>query len=276
MRGQEEPLRRQLILFFPGKADPLRPVRFFLSTLFVMTKLMNRPSTPDLQGVSPDDLEIMRQAGLQILECYRVLQKSGDNIVGEILRGNEPFVELDHYPPGDIYDPASHSQYYYHAHRDGEHGHFHTFLREEGMAPAWQPTQQSSMDYMTERGDTICHLIAISMDPAGYPRSLFTTNRWVTAENWYSGEDAIAMLDNFEIDLVPPSWPVNIWLSAMLRLFRPQIIELIGERDRAVDTWKKDHPGKDVFEDRGLEITSEALISVEQQIIAINKALKLN
>jgi len=277
MRRQEEPLRGQLILsFFQKKADPLRPVRFFLSALFAKTGAMEKPSTPDLQGISPDDLEIMRQAGLQILECYRVLQKSGDNIVGEILRGNAPFVELDHYPPGDIYDPASHSQYYYHAHRGGEHGHFHTFLREEGMVPAWQPIEQSSMDYMKERGDTICHLIAISMDPAGYPLSLFTTNRWVTAENWYSGADTIAMLDKFEIDLVPPSWPVNIWLSAMLRLFRPQIIELIKERDRVVDNWRKDHPGADVFEDRGLEITAEALISVEAQIIAINKALTLN
>ncbi len=237
---------------------------------------MKKPITPDLQDVSPDDLQIMRQAGLQILECYRVLQKSADNIVGEILRGNEPFVELDHYPPGDIYDPASHSQYYYHAHRDGEHGHFHAFLREKGMDAAWRPIEQSRMDYMDERGDTICHLIAISMDSAGYPLSLFTANRWVTAENWYSGEDTIAMLDSFEIDLVPPSWPVNIWLSAMLRLFRPQIIELVGARDRAVERWLGDRPGDDVFEDRGLEITSEAAISVEDQINAINKALKLN
>jgi len=237
---------------------------------------MEKISPPNLQDASTDDLEFMRQAGLQILECYRVLQKSADNIVGEILRGNEPFVELDHYPPGDIYDPASHSQYYYHAHRDGEHGHFHTFLREEGMDAAWQPITQSRMDYMDERGDTICHLIAVSMDPAGYPKSLFTTNRWVTAENWYSGDDTIAMLDSFEIDLVPPSWPVNIWLSAMLRLFRPQIIELIGARDVAIENWVNDHPGEDVFEDRGLEITSEAVISVEAQIIAINKALNLN
>jgi hypothetical protein len=234
---------------------------------------MNTSSSPNLKDASRDDLEIMHEAGLQILECYRVLQKSSDNIVGEILRGNEPFVELDHYPPGDIYDPASHSQYYYHAHRDGEHGHFHTFLREEGMQASWQPTPQSRMDYMDERGDTICHLIAISMDPAGYPLSLFTTNRWVTAENWYNAEDTIAMLDHFEIDLVPPSWPVNIWLSAMLRLFRPQIIELVGERDKAIERWRTEHPDEDVFEDRGLEITSEIAISVEDQINALKKAL---
>ncbi len=232
--------------------------------------------TLDFANLGRDELEGMREAGLQILECYRVLQKSTDNIVGEVLRGNEPFIELDHYPPGDIYDPESHSQYYYHAHREGEHGHFHTFLREKGMAQGVQPIEQTHMDYMDEREDTICHLIAISMDNAGYPISLFTTNRWVTAENWYSAEDTIDMLEHFEIDLVPPSWPVNIWLTAMLRLFRPQIVNLINQRDEAVENWCKEHPDTDVFEDRGLDINSEAAISVEEQITAVNAALKLN
>ncbi|MBL6932166.1 MAG: hypothetical protein ISR45_04400 [Rhodospirillales bacterium] len=237
---------------------------------------MNKSLTPDLENLSRVDLEVMREAGLQILECYRVLQKSADNIVGEVLRGNEPFIELDHYPPGDIFDPESNCQYYYHAHRAGEHGHFHTFLRQKGMAATMQPIAQTRMDYMDERDDTICHLIAISMDNAGYPRTLFTTNRWVTAENWYSADDTIAMLDSFEIDLVPPSWPVNIWLTAMLRLFRPQIIKLVRQRDGAVERWLTNRPDEDVFEDRGLEITSEMAISVEDQIIAVNRALKLH
>ncbi len=238
---------------------------------------MAKELSSHLEALSPDDLQVMREAGLQILECYRVLQRSADNVVGEVLRGNEPFIELEHYPPGDIYDPGSHSQYYYHAHRPGgEHGHFHTFLREQGMAASMQPIEQSHMDYMDERDDTICHLIAISMDSAGYPVSLFTANRWVTAENWFEADDVIAMLERFEIDLVPPSWPVNIWLSAMLRLFRPQIIDLIRERDQTIKNWRDDHRDEDVFEDRGLDITSEVAISVEDQINAVNRALKLN
>jgi len=228
---------------------------------------------PQLDVLSKEELESMLRAGQQILECYRVLRKSGDNIVGEILRGNEPFVELDHYPPGDIYDPDSHSQYYYHAHRSGEHGHFHTFLREAGIPDGLQPVDQSHMDYMEQREDTISHLIAISMDTAGYPISLFTTNRWVTAENWYSADDVISMLDQFEVDLVPPSWPVNIWLTAMVKLFRPQIISLIRERDKGINTWGVENMGKDIFEDRGLEIISETDISVETQIAAIELAL---
>ncbi len=234
---------------------------------------MKKITPPNLKDLSRDELEAMHGAGLKIFDCYRVLKKSADNIVGEVLRGNEPFIELDHYPPGDIYDPASHSQYYYHAHRDGEHGHFHTFLREKGMISAMRPVDQSRMDYMDEREDTICHLIAISMDSAGYPISLFTTNRWVTAENWFVADDVITMLDNFEIDLVPPSWPVNIWLTSMVRLFRPQIIDLIKQRDRVMADWQGKHPEGDVFEDRRLEINSERTISVEAQMKAVNRAL---
>ena len=78
------------------------------------------------------------------------------------------------------------------------------------MAKVITPIKQSRMDYMDTRGDSICHLIAIAMDNAGFPISLFTTTRWVTVENWFSGQDTIAMMDSFEIDLVPPPWPVNI------------------------------------------------------------------
>ena len=83
--------------------------------------------------LSQQDLEEMWSAGQQVLNCYRVLAKSNDNIVGELLKGQGTFYEMDHYPPGDVFDSETNSQYYYHAHRGGEHGHFHTFLRSDGM-----------------------------------------------------------------------------------------------------------------------------------------------
>ena len=85
------------------------------------------------------ELETMARAGEQILECYRVLEKTGGNVVAEVLRGQGTFYEFDHYPDGDVYDPETHSQFYYHAHREGEHGHFHTFLREKGMPADCRP-----------------------------------------------------------------------------------------------------------------------------------------
>ena len=234
---------------------------------------MDIKTIEDFRQLPRAELETMLDAGRWVLECHRVLQKTSDNIVGEVLRGNGTFIELEHFPPGDAFDQASHSQYYYHAHRDGEHGHFHTFIRGEIAANA-QPVAQSNMDYMDERDDTICHLVAISMDNSGIPTGLFTTNRWVTAENWFDAVDTVAMLEHFEMDIAPPSWPVNIWISNMMRLFRPQIIDIINGRDEIISSWKNAHPDTDVFEDRGLEILDETPISIEQQITLVEQSLK--
>jgi hypothetical protein len=227
----------------------------------------------NLKKLSPEQLQTMAIAGMQVLECYRVLQKSNSNVVAEILWGQGEFYELDHYPKGDVYDSETHSQFYYHSHREGEHGHFHTFLREKGMPKECRPVNQSEAPFMKERDDKLSHLIAISMNRAGFPIGLFTTNRWITADNWYKADDVIKMLDRFEMDLASPSWPVNIWLTAMLRLFRPQIMELVRERDATVRHWQKKHPENDAFEDRGCDITSARKISVGAQIKRVNQAL---
>jgi hypothetical protein len=78
------------------------------------------------------------------------------------------------------------------------------------------------------------------MDWSGQPIGLFTTNRWITA---------------------------------MLRLFRPQIIELVGERDAAVHQWQQEHPGVDVFEGHGFYIASTRRIPIPAQIERVNNAL---
>ncbi|MFQ5954824.1 MAG: hypothetical protein ACE5JZ_07160 [Kiloniellales bacterium] len=227
-----------------------------------------------LKDFSLGELETMATAGEQVVECYRVLKKSDTNVVAEVLRGQGTFYEFDHYPAGDVYDRETHSQYFYHSHREGEHGHFHTFLREKGMPEDCHPVEQSEAPFMKERDDKLSHLIAISMNHAGFPIRLFTTNRWITADNWYTADDVIKMLDRFEMDVAWPSWPVNIWISAMLRLFRPQIMELIRERDAVMADWQKKHPDTDAFEDRRCDITSVRRISVAAQIRRVTKAVQ--
>jgi len=227
----------------------------------------------DFGAIDRGTLEAMAHAGYRVFDCHRVLAKTGDNIVGELLKDEETFYEYDHYPKGDVFDPTSASQHYYHAHRVNEHGHFHTFLREAGMDDSMRPIEQSDADYMHDRDDKLSHIIAISMDRRGVPIKLFTTNRWVTADNWYPAADVKIMLDRFEIDLAHPSWPVNTWVTEMLRLFRPQILELIDARDKAVAAWHDQHPKVDVFEDRDFDIASECEISIDDQIAAVETAL---
>tara|TARA_B100000614_G_scaffold91465_1_gene82646 strand:+ start:859 stop:1554 length:696 start_codon:yes stop_codon:yes gene_type:complete len=225
-----------------------------------------------------DQAEAMAEAGREIAECYRVLEKGGSNVVAEILRGQGTFYEWNHYPDGDVYDGESHGQFYYHAHpsplRESEHGHFHTFLRVAGMAPGTEPVPMPATVERPEGGDALSHLIGISMDRRGYPTRLFTTNRWVTGETWYDARDVTGMLDRFVIDHASPSWPTNRWISAMIRLFKPQIVRLLEERDAAVALWQKGHPDEVVYEDRNLEVTSSMPISVDVQVKNISTALR--
>lgn len=222
-----------------------------------------------------EDLEIMEAAGEDIRECYRVLTKVGGNVVGEILRHEGTFYEWDHYPKGDVYDRDTHAQYYYHAHRgaENEHGHFHTFLRRKGMPAKMDPVPYDGDAEVPTGDDVITHFGAISMDKQGYPTHLFTTNRWVTGESWFKAGDVRAMLDYFMIDHAWPSWPTNRWISAMLSLFRPQIFALLDQRDLTMADWQRRYPDVDVYEDRGLEITSMAEISVEDQMMRIRREL---
>lgn len=222
-----------------------------------------------LQALTHDELLAMRAAGQEITECYRVLAKGGLNIVGEVLRGQGEFIELNHFPDDDVFDRNSQSQYYYHAHRglDGEHGHFHTFVRQPSMPDGMQPVpHQNATEPWPSGREALSHLIGISMDAYGFPIGLFTTNRWVTDEAWYVAGDAAQLLERFEIDHAAPSWPVNRWISALFVLFRPEMRALLAQRDAAVAAWANRHPDADVFEDRELDITSWVAISVEDQI----------
>lgn len=233
----------------------------------------------DLTLLPRETLEAMAEAAREMLACQRVLAKTGDTVVGELLRGHGTVYEWRHYPPGDVYDAEYHAQYYYHCHPEderpgGEHGHFHTFLRPlgmpDGVAPAPLP------DYRPPAGenDALSHLVGIAVDQAGRPVRLFTTNRWVTGEVWYPADDVVRMLEQFVIDHARPSWPVNRWITALVRLFRPQIEVLLHERDMAMTAWAEAHPDCNPYEDRAIEIPSQVLVSVEEQTALVEMALR--
>ena len=235
----------------------------------------------DYRELDKSGLEAMAEAGANIIECYRILQKSSSNIVAEILRHQGEFFEWDHYPTGDIFDFETNSQYYYHAHPPEnrankwgeEHGHFHTFLRPRGMPTDITPARLPDFKQPEGDNDALTHFVGISMNPAGFPTRLFTTNRWVTGEIWYTAADVKRLLPRFDMDLATQSWPANIWISNMLRLFQPQIDSLLEQRDKKIAAWQIAHPGTNVYEDRELEITSIEKISVDSQIRLVRQAL---
>jgi hypothetical protein len=234
------------------------------------------PSIPAcLRGLSHAQLQDLQAAGVEVLTCLAAIGRARTNPVARILKHGGQFVENSHYPDGDVFDHASASQYYYHAHRSetGEHGHFHTFVRARGFPEGVAPVPYSGDHPPPGGDDAICHLIAVSMNPMGLPVGLFTTNRWVTAESYFAAGDVIRILDQFQVDHADPCWATNRFLTALLKLFRPQIEELVRARDVCVAAWQQQHPGTDVYEDRNLEVTSEVAIDIDDQIATVDLLL---
>jgi hypothetical protein len=95
----------------------------------------------------------------------------------------------------------------------------------------------------------------------------------VTGESWYRAQDLIRLLELFHVGHARPSWPANRWITAMLILFRPQVIMLLEERDRTVAAWAKSHPESPVTEDRRLEIVTSLRISLIEQRRAVDCCL---
>lgn len=229
-----------------------------------------------LAACPEEELAALQAAGEELLECQRVLRKTSSNVVAEVLRHQGTFYQWNHYPKGDAIDWETHSQYYYHAHpkeeRPGEHGHFHTFLRYQGMPPDAEPAPLAHPQAPSD-SRVGAHLVALSMDSKGYAVKAFTTNRWVTDETWYSGADLARMLPRFRMDHTFPSWATNRWLTAALVLFRPQIRFLLAKRDRTIAAHAAAHPDRDIFEDRALDVTSELDIDADTQLAAVARAL---
>ena len=137
-----------------------------------------------------------------------------------------------------------------------------------------KPAEVTHYEAPKDPDDALSHLVAVSMDAKGFPTKLFTTNRWVTGEVWYTAEDVCRLLPYFAIDHAQPSWPVNIWITGIIALFRPQIRELVVARDKVIDNWMASHPRENTFEDRSLEVTSELTVDVDRQIAAVAKAIE--
>jgi hypothetical protein len=229
-----------------------------------------------------------------IRECRRLLDARGSTLVREAAGTAGKTGDWQHYPDGDVYDPLSHAQYFYHCHPADEraaaedareHGHFHLFLRAEGMprgvtplllpeaAIANLPTPPQAAPSKRGIRDEVSHIVAIALDHSGDATRLFTTNRWVTGETWYRADDIIRMLDRFSLDAAEPASLVNRWLAAIVRLYQPEIAMLLRKRDEAVMDPRRRRRRVDVFEDPKIEITSSLAIDVEARLAAVDRLM---
>ncbi|MCF8479814.1 MAG: hypothetical protein K9H25_05240 [Rhodospirillum sp.] len=234
----------------------------------------------DLAALSRSELEALHDVAARILETQAALAREGKSVVSEVLRGVERFEEWGHYPEGDHWDPKTGGQYYYHAHAandrvPGELGHFHVFLRPHAAGLAPKPASVSDGAIPADPIARAAHLVGISTDARGRPFRLFTTNRWVCAETWYTASECLSFLDRFALDRSGEPGAVNGWLADMLTLYHGPIGALMGERDRVVAQWAESHPGELVYEDRSLQVTSSVTIDLAERVGEIEKYLGL-
>ncbi|MBV9587560.1 MAG: hypothetical protein JO213_22000 [Alphaproteobacteria bacterium] len=236
--------------------------------------------------------ECQGAAAATLHACHNALAREGATILDLVIGRATEIAPWRRYPEGEVYDPESHAQYFYHSHAPvalsgggdpDEHGHFHLFLRAEGLpagitplllpeiAVANAPLPPQSAPVKRGGRDEVVHLVAIAIDRHGEPVRLFTTNRWVTGETWYSADDVIRMLDRFQVGGDMPSALLNRWLTAIVQLFQPEIAVLLRNRDKTVADWRW-RRRTNVFEDPRLEITSSFAIDLEARLAAVESA----
>lgn len=183
-----------------------------------------------------------QQALLEKAFCESILAKGGLSVLSETFAGISEINAWDHYPSGDIYDPESGAQWFYHCHPatddSPEHGHFHCFVRPQG-------TQ-----------GPIHHLIALGVNAEGQLLRLFTVNQWVVGDDWCEAAPSIALLSRFDVQMPQPNYLVNRWLTAVVAGYQPQIESLLLERDLILAQHQPPE-GIETRQDRALEVTSE-------------------
>lgn len=212
------------------------------------------------EAPTPDPLAGRLQAAREALFCEHVLAKSASNVLLTTLGHGRAAEGWAHYPPDDVFDAESGSLWYYHchlpAHDEREHGHFHCFVRPQG------------------KDGPIHHLAGIGVDAAGRARRLFTVNRWMTGDDFIEAERAGELLGRFDVHLDRPSYLVNRWVSAMLRLYEADIRALLEARAAALARHAREHGQTlaEVLDDRRLQVTSDILIDLRDTARALERS----
>lgn len=192
----------------------------------------------------------MERARASVAAFARVTEDSG-SLIQSWVRGQD-VLEMEHYPPDDLVDRESGSQFYYHCHRgDGaEHGHLHLFwhaTRDGRRRRAPAGTRQWVRTDPT-------HLLAVSLDARGLPRALFTVNGWVTDGHWFDARTLLGLVDRFAMRPVEGHEHSCEWITSFVRMYRPVIAELFAQRDRRLA--RRRDPAS-ALSDRSLEVLSQ-------------------
>ena len=179
---------------------------------------------------APDsEVTLAVQAARDSVAAFSEATAASGSLIQSWIQGRE-VVEYEHYPPNDIIDRRRGSQFYYHAHRDGdlEHGHLHLFWH----ATASGRRRRLRADQASWTRTAPSHLVAISLDARGLPVGLFTVNRWVTDGHWFDAQTTLSFVDRFALQPEGEHAVSARWITAFVQLYRPRVRVLLEQRDK--------------------------------------------
>lgn len=208
-------------------------------------------------------------AASRLVEALTALERRGKNLVTAIV-GDDAFVEQQHYPDDEIVDPISGAQFFLHAHRGhGESAHIHCFLR----AAAFRTGHQPRFSFGREPSG-LTHVAAVALDSNGRPSGLFTTNLWVTEDDWYSADTLIDCLDHLSWDHAPGLPEASAALTSLFVVYRPVVQELLRQRDRRLEAISQSPYGLRELADENFDILSRADIDLEKTLEEMRALLR--
>ncbi len=169
-----------------------------------------------------------------LVHLLEELERAGTTLM-DLVRAGRPPQAWTLYPDEyGVYDHATRSQFYFHAHEGVRHeaGHFHTVR--------FSPTRS-------------VHLVAISMAESGWPQALFTVNLWAIGEVYVPLDTLKQHVRKFRVDERRGDRRLVRFVNLMFTVFRPEIEALQEKKARAIAAHRLAHPDVDPFEDRSLE-----------------------
>lgn len=194
-------------------------------------------------------------AAAEVLQCLTAMGQRQSSPVLEILRGTGSIEQKHKYP--DIPISFHHDLWrtYFHVHDypgrpAEEYGHFHIFTR-----------HSHEVDF--------AHAVALTIDEYGQPLRWLAVNRWVTDGPWANSatiSDQLIRLGSGADD------PVAIrWLTAMLRLYAVDILQLLDERDQNLEIFCREHDlaFAQAVDNRGLYELVNVPINLKQRLVQL-------
>lgn len=218
--------------------------RQFVKSGFVLISALLVSSKLAILNAAERTANIAEDYKTKILEIIKNLKKEGSNLVTKILNGKKyQFNTFTHYPyDGGIKDEQTGYQLFFHAHREDEYGHFHTFAK--------------------DNDGNLIHLVLISMNDKGELIGLATVNRWVTGDKYVKAERLKELSKTFHIN--PNLYKderVIEFVNYIFKAYESEIEELFDQRDQWITDYVQTYY-REPFEDRDFEILSFKRISL--------------